>query len=75
MERPIEPGLKYAPPHYRDNYILIRYVEFPGRPNYDGGLPGVCIQYGGKQQVFIACRDANTFWTRLEVRYCTELIT
>ena len=76
MTRPLEPGFKYAPPNFRDNYILIRHVDFPELPDYDGGLPGVGLEYGKKVRIFVPCRTAEEFWAFGDwFKYCTERIT
>lgn len=42
-------------------WMEIRGVQLPGYSDYDGGLPGVSVQWG-KKKWFVMARDEEHFW-------------
>jgi hypothetical protein len=65
---PIKRGQRYQFPGYGDAGFIVSHVELPGHPEYDGGWPGVGIQWVGHnfhrrmRNAFYTFRSEADFW-------------
>jgi len=64
--KPLAVGNEYSfGPMYPGAGFAVTSIQFSGRPDYDGGTPGVAVKwlYGEKRRQFYLVKNEDEFWS------------